>query len=197
MQRGVACRSGIVARGSARGRSGRTGMIGRGGRGSGWRRCLTRARRRGGSTAGLPGRDRGLRVLLRPGTTGSPAVGQVGQAEPGSGSGRLRAPWDPVAGRYRAPDEKTIRVCWTVLTPRALTRALLGASAPAAVAGRVGRRARLPLPAGRRAGQKHWPAAGCGRWRGRQDLPRSPPHRRHPGFTSWRAEHGGHLLDHC
>ena len=23
---------------------------------------------------------------------------------------RLRAPWDPIGGRYRAPDEKTIRV---------------------------------------------------------------------------------------
>src|SRR5271155_3799649 len=39
---------------------------------------------------------------------------------------RLRAPWDPVAGRYRAPDEKTIRVVLDRLDPRALTRALLG-----------------------------------------------------------------------
>src|SRR5512142_767033 len=38
------------------------------------------------------------------------AVGQwvkrAGQAD----LARLRAPWDPMAGRYRAPDEKTIRV---------------------------------------------------------------------------------------
>src|SRR5712671_268939 len=39
---------------------------------------------------------------------------------------RLRAPWNPIAGRYRAPDEKTIRVVLDRLDPRALTRALLG-----------------------------------------------------------------------
>src|ERR1700719_2687095 len=54
------------------------------------------------------------------------AVGQwirrAGQAD----LARLRAPWDPVAGRYRAPDEKTIRVVLDRLDPRALTRALLG-----------------------------------------------------------------------
>ena len=54
------------------------------------------------------------------------AVGQwikrAGQAD----LARLRAPWDPVAGRYRAPDEKTIRIVLDRLDPRALTRALLG-----------------------------------------------------------------------
>ena len=39
---------------------------------------------------------------------------------------RLRAPWDPVAGRYRAPDEKTIRILLDRLDPRELARALLG-----------------------------------------------------------------------
>ena len=39
---------------------------------------------------------------------------------------RLRAPWDPVTGRYRAPDEKTIRVVLDRLDPRALPRALPG-----------------------------------------------------------------------
>ena len=39
---------------------------------------------------------------------------------------RLRAPWDPLAGRYRVPDEKTIRVVLDRLDPRALARALLG-----------------------------------------------------------------------
>src|SRR5215468_6692553 len=34
---------------------------------------------------------------------------------------RLRAPWDPIAGQYRAPDEKTIRVVLERLDPRALT----------------------------------------------------------------------------
>src|ERR1700683_1325510 len=55
------------------------------------------------------------------------AVGQwisrAGQAD----LARLHAPWDPIAGRYRAPDEKTIRVVLDRLDPRALTRALLGA----------------------------------------------------------------------
>src|ERR1700726_3574692 len=54
------------------------------------------------------------------------AVGQwikrAGQAD----LARLRAPWDPIGGRYRAPDEKTIRVVLDRLDPRALTRALLG-----------------------------------------------------------------------
>ena len=46
------------------------------------------------------------------------AVGQwirrAGQAD----LARLRAPWDPAAGRYRAPDEKTIRA----ENPRLLVR---------------------------------------------------------------------------
>ena len=54
------------------------------------------------------------------------AVGQwikrAGQAD----LARLHAPWDPIAGRYRAPDKKTIRVVLDRLDPRALTRALLG-----------------------------------------------------------------------
>jgi hypothetical protein len=33
---------------------------------------------------------------------------------------------EPIAGRYRAPDEKTIRVVLDCLDPRALARALLG-----------------------------------------------------------------------
>jgi DDE_Tnp_1-associated len=49
-------------------------------------------------------------------------IRRAGQAD----LARLRAPWDPVAGRYRAPDEKTIRVVLDRLDPRALTRALLG-----------------------------------------------------------------------
>jgi len=57
------------------------------------------------------------------------AVGQwikrAGQAD----LARLRAPWDPIAGRYRAPDEKTIRVVLDRLDPRALARALLGPGA--------------------------------------------------------------------
>jgi hypothetical protein len=54
------------------------------------------------------------------------AVGQwirrVGQAD----LARLRAPWDPVVGRYRAQDEKKIRVLLDRLEPRVLARALAG-----------------------------------------------------------------------
>jgi len=78
------------------------------------------------------------------------AVGQwirrAGQAD----LARLRAPWDPMAGRYRVPDEKTIRVVLDRVDPRALARALLGPRpagrhpgglAPASVRGYRARRA--------------------------------------------------------
>jgi predicted transposase YbfD/YdcC len=54
------------------------------------------------------------------------AVGQWIKRAGQSDLARLRAPWDPLTGRYRAPDEKTIRVVLDRLDPRALTRALLG-----------------------------------------------------------------------
>jgi DDE_Tnp_1-associated len=54
------------------------------------------------------------------------AVGQWIKRASQEDLARLRAPWDPVAGRYRAPDEKTIRVVLDRLDPRALTRTLLG-----------------------------------------------------------------------
>jgi predicted transposase YbfD/YdcC len=54
------------------------------------------------------------------------AVGQWIRRASQADLSRLRAPWDPVAGRYRAPDEKTIRVVLGRLDQRALTRALLG-----------------------------------------------------------------------
>ncbi len=106
------------------------------------------------------------------------AVGQwvrrAGQAD----LARLGAPWDPLAGRYRAPDEKTIRVVLDRLDPRALTGALLGPRPGSRLASRqaaVGHRARLPRPAGRRPGEGAgpWPVKGRGhRW---QDFPGSPP----------------------
>ncbi|MGH7745810.1 MAG: transposase family protein, partial [Candidatus Dormibacteria bacterium] len=43
-------------------------------------------------------------------------IRRAGQAD----LARLREPWDPVSGRYRAPDEKTIRVVLDRLDPRAL-----------------------------------------------------------------------------
>src|SRR5579863_6720580 len=63
------------------------------------------------------------------------AVGQWVKRASQQDLARLRAPWDPMAGRYRAPDEKTIRVVLDRLDPRALARALLG-----------------PRPGGRRGG---------------------------------------------
>src|SRR5882762_46245 len=54
------------------------------------------------------------------------AVGQWVKRASQADLARLRAPWDPVAGRYRSPDEKTIRVVLDRLSPRALARALLG-----------------------------------------------------------------------
>jgi hypothetical protein len=54
------------------------------------------------------------------------AVGQWTKRASQADLARLRAPWDPVAGLYRAPDEKTIRLVLDKLDPRALTRALLG-----------------------------------------------------------------------
>ena len=54
------------------------------------------------------------------------AVGQWTRRASQEDLARLRAPWDPVTGQYRAPDEKTIRVVLDKLDPRALTRALPG-----------------------------------------------------------------------
>jgi len=56
------------------------------------------------------------------------AVGQWIRRASQADLARLRAPWDPTAGRYRTPDEKTIRVVLDRLDPRALARALLGPS---------------------------------------------------------------------
>src|SRR6516225_5186533 len=50
------------------------------------------------------------------------AVGQWVRRAGQDDLARLRAPWDPMAGRYRAPDEKTIRVVLDRLDPRALAR---------------------------------------------------------------------------
>ncbi len=112
--------------------------------------------------------------------------------------GRLRAPWDPMAGRYRAPDEKTIRILLDRLDPRALARALPG-----------------PRPRGRRSGGP--PSASVRRYRARRAAQQAKMLARErlraiavDGKTSrgarradgtrvhllGAAEHGGHLLDH-
>ena len=89
-------RTGIVARGCARGR------------------IWSRRQGPGGRSMAAAGNDRFT------------AVGQWIKRASQADLARLHAPWDPMAGRYRAPDEKTIRVVLDRLDPRALARALLG-----------------------------------------------------------------------
>jgi predicted transposase YbfD/YdcC len=126
------------------------------------------------------------------------AVGQwirrAGQAD----LARLRAPWDPVAGRYRAPDEKTIRVVLDRLEPRALARALLGPR-PGSWPG--GRRPSASVR-GYRARQAAQQAKALARGRSRAvavDGKTSRGARRADGTRVHLlgvAEHGGRLLDH-
>ena len=126
------------------------------------------------------------------------AVGQwikrAGQAD----LARLRAPWDPLAGRYRAPDEKTIRVVLDRLDPRALTRALLGprprrrrrgGPPPASVRGYHARRAAQQAKALARDRLRAVAVDGktC---RGARRADGTRVH------LLGVAEHGGHLLDH-
>jgi hypothetical protein len=112
---------------------------------------------------------------------------------------RLRALWDPMAGRYRAPDEKTIRIVLDRLDPRPLARTLLGTRP----GGR--RRSGGPPPASvrryraRRAAQE---ARTLARGRLRAiavDGKTSRGARRADGtrvHLLGAAEHGGRLLDH-
>ncbi len=125
------------------------------------------------------------------------AVGQWARRASQADLARLRAPWDPVAGRYRAPDEKTIRVVLGKLDPRALTRALLGP-----------RRRRCPggLPSAsvrdyraRRAAQEAKALARDGLRAVAVDGKTSRGARRGDGtrvHLLGAAEHGGRLLDH-
>ena len=124
------------------------------------------------------------------------AVGQWTKRASQEDLARLRAPWDPVAGRYRAPDEKTIRVVLDRLDPRALTRALLGPRR---------RRPGGPSPAGvrayraRRAGQQANALARGGLRAVAVDGKTSRGARRGDGtrvHLLGAAEHGGRLLDH-
>src|SRR3974390_1094065 len=62
------------------------------------------------------------------------AVGQWIRRADQADLARLHAPWDPMGGRYRAPDEKTIRVVLDRLDRRAVARALLGPGPPRATA---------------------------------------------------------------
>ena len=127
------------------------------------------------------------------------AVGQWTKRASQTDLARLRAPWDPVAGRYRAPDEKTIRVVLDKLDPRALTRALLGPRR------RRRRKSGGPPSAGvrdyraRRTAQEVKAAARGGLRAVAVDGKTSRGARRGDGTRVHLlgvAEHGGRLLDH-
>src|SRR2546423_7890152 len=127
------------------------------------------------------------------------AVGQWVRRASQADLARLRAPWDPMAGQYRAPDEKTIRVVLDRLDPRALARALLGGRPDSR------RRSGGPSPAsvrGYRARQAAQQAKMLARGRLRAiavDGKTSRGARRADGTRVHLlgvAEHGGHLLDH-
>jgi predicted transposase YbfD/YdcC len=127
------------------------------------------------------------------GTDRFTAVGQwvsrAGQAD----LARLRASWDPVAGRYRAPDEKTIRVVLDRLDPRALLgprpRRPGGGPPPGSVRGYPARHAAQQAKA---LARDRLPAVAV-------DGKTSRGARRADGTRVdmlGAAEHGGHLLDH-
>jgi len=127
------------------------------------------------------------------------AVGQWTKRASQEDLARLRAPWDPVSGGYRAPDEKTIRVVLDKLDPRALTRALLGPRR------RRRRKSGGPPSAGvrdyraRRAVQEGKAAARSGLRAVAVDGKTSRGARRGDGtrvHLLGAAEHGGRLLDH-
>src|SRR5712691_10253504 len=120
-------RVGIVARGCARGRirSRRPGPGGGGVAAAGG--AAGPALAAGGGSARWPAWSRSRCARSpRPGNDRLTAVGQWIRRASQADLARLRAPWDPMAGRYRAPDEKTIRVVLDRLDPRALAQACSG-----------------------------------------------------------------------
>jgi predicted transposase YbfD/YdcC len=126
------------------------------------------------------------------------AIGQWIRRASQADLARLRAPWDPMAGRYRAPDEKTIRVVLDRLDPRALARALLGPGPGSRPPGRP------PSAAVRGYRARHAAEQAKSLARGRLravavDGKTSRGARRADGTRVHLlgvAEHGGHLLDH-
>jgi predicted transposase YbfD/YdcC len=125
------------------------------------------------------------------------AVGQWIRRASQADLARLRAPWDPIAGRYRVPDEKTIRVVLNRLDRRALVRALLGPRGRRRPGGPSSARVRS-YPARRAAGQAK--ALARGRLRAvAVDGKTSRGARRADGtrvHLLGAADHGGRLLDH-
>jgi predicted transposase YbfD/YdcC len=126
------------------------------------------------------------------------AVGQWIRRASQADLARLRAPWDPMAGRYRAPDEKTIRVVLDRLDPRALARTLLGRPG--------GRRRPGGRPSASVRGYRARRATRQAKMLARDRLRalavdgKTCRGARRPDGTRVHllgiAEHGGHLLDH-
>jgi predicted transposase YbfD/YdcC len=127
------------------------------------------------------------------------AVGQWIRRASQQDLARLRAPWDPMAGRYRAPDEKTIRVVLDRLDRRALARALPGGR-PDSCRGRGGPpSASVRGYRARRAAQQA-KALARGRLRAVAVDGKTCRGARRADGTQVHllgvAGHGGHLLDH-
>ena len=125
------------------------------------------------------------------------AVGQWVKRASQEDLARLRAPWDPMTGRYRAPDEKTIRIVLGRLDPRALSRALLG---PRRRRRRGGRPSASVRDYRARRAARQAQAAARSRLRAvAVDGKTSRGARRADGTRVHLlgvAEHGGRLLDH-
>ncbi len=126
------------------------------------------------------------------------AVGQWIKRASQQDLARLHAPWDPMAGRYRVPDEKTIRVVLDRLDPRALARALLG-DGPVSCRGAGPAAGSVRGYRARRAAQRAQ-ALARSRLRGvAVDGKTSRGARRGDGTRVHLlgvAQHGGRLLDH-
>ena len=109
------------------------------------------------------------------------AVGQwIGRASQAD-LARLRAPWDPLAGRYRAPDEKTIRVVLDRLDPRALTGPCSGRARTGAAAGGPRPVCAATGPGTPPSTRKRWLATGYGQWPGTARPPAAPAAPTAPG----------------
>ena len=126
------------------------------------------------------------------------AVGQWIRRASQQDLARLHAPWDPMAGRYRAPDEKTIRVVLDRLDPRALARARLGGRPDRRGSGELSWVSARGYPA-RRAIQQAKTLARARLRAVAGDGKTSRGARRADGTRVHLlgvAEHGGRLLDH-
>jgi hypothetical protein len=116
------------------------------------------------------------------------AVGQWVRRAGQDDLARLRTPWDPIAGRYRAPDEKTIRVVLDRLDPRTLARGRGGP--PTASVRRYRARQAAQQAKALARGRLRAVAVDGKTSRGARRADGTRVHL--PGV----AGHGGHLLDH-